>query len=533
MLKQRFTPGVYVQELDAFPNSVVQVPTALPVFVGYTAKASYNGSSLKKKMVKIESLADYVTFFGSGPASQYDVTLIPAPKAGTTPPPTDLTLNGQDYSITPVKSTEFLLYYSVSLFFLNGGSTCYILSIGTYDKEGITGPRLLDFNSDNFNFTDVIATEPDPTMLLIPDALLFPQADYKTIINNSITFCGEAQSLIVLMDAWAGDTVSDPLQFTALQAQQDSNQNSMDPVGQLRGLVANGPFLKHAVAYYPWLNTSVVSASQINMFNVVGGFASSFFEDATSNNGKTLANIKSILSTINGIASLPAPNTPQASLVLSAHNSLLTTSRNYQLLMNAISSKINCLPAAPAVAGCIAVLDAQVGVWQAPANISLNGVQSAVLKINDQMQENMNVDAVTGKSVNVIRPFPGLGVMIWGARTLDGNSQDWRYVSVKRTLIMIEQSIKLAARSYVFMANDENTWLSLQGAIESFLYSIWKQGGLAGAKPEQAYNVQVGIGATMTAQDILDGYLDIAVLVAVTHPAEFIEISFKQQLQQS
>jgi uncharacterized protein len=135
--------------------------------------------------------------------------------------------------------------------------------------------------------------------------------------------------------------------------------------------------------------------------------------------------------------------------------------------------------------------------------------------------------------VNVIRPFPGLGTMIWGARTLDGNSQDWRYVSVKRTLIMIEQSIKLAARSYVFMANDENTWLSLQGAIESFLYSIWKQGGLAGVKPEQAYNVQVGIGTTMTAQDILDGYLDIAVLVAVTHPAEFIEISFKQQLQQS
>ncbi|MFO0434881.1 MAG: phage tail sheath family protein, partial [Sphingobacteriaceae bacterium] len=65
------------------------------------------------------------------------------------------------------------------------------------------------------------------------------------------------------------------------------------------------------------------------------------------------------------------------------------------------------------------------------------------------------------------------------------------------------------------------------------LTGLWKQGALAGAKAEEAFSVSVGLGSTMVATDILDGYLDVAILLAVTHPAEFIEISFKQQLQTS
>jgi len=145
----------------------------------------------------------------------------------------------------------------------------------------------------------------------------------------------------------------------------------------------------------------------------------------------------------------------------------------------------------------------------------------------------MNIDPITGKSVNAIRSFVGNGVLIWGARTLDGNSQDWRYVNVRRTIIMLEQSIKSAARSYVFLPNVSATWINLKSSIENFLTGIWKQGGLAGSKPEEAFSVLVGLGSTMTAQDILDGYLNVVVLVAVIRPAEFIEISFRQQLQHS
>ena len=69
--------------------------------------------------------------------------------------------------------------------------------------------------------------------------------------------------------------------------------------------------------------------------------------------------------------------------------------------------------------------------------------------------------------------------------------------------------------------------------IDSFLRSVWKRGGLAGATPEDAFEVHIGLGDTMTAEDILDGIMRITVLVAVTHPAEFIEITFQQQAQKS
>lgn len=145
----------------------------------------------------------------------------------------------------------------------------------------------------------------------------------------------------------------------------------------------------------------------------------------------------------------------------------------------------------------------------------------------------MNADAVTGKSVNAIRTLPNYGVVIWGARTLDGNSQDWRYINVRRTLIMIEQSIKYALQSYIFQPNVSNTWVAVQSSISNFLTSLWAQGALQGAKPSDAFNVQVGLGVTMTAQDILNGLMNVSVQVAVTHPAEFIVLTFQQEMQTS
>jgi phage tail sheath protein FI len=96
---------------------------------------------------------------------------------------------------------------------------------------------------------------------------------------------------------------------------------------------------------------------------------------------------------------------------------------------------------------------------------------------------------------------------------------------------MIEQSIKLAAAAYVFEANDANTWSTLTSSLTNFLTGLWSQGALAGPTPAAAFLVQVGLGKTMTAQDILDGRMNILVQVAITHPAEFIVITYTQMLQ--
>jgi len=123
--------------------------------------------------------------------------------------------------------------------------------------------------------------------------------------------------------------------------------------------------------------------------------------------------------------------------------------------------------------------------------------------------------------------------LVWGARTLDGNSQDWRYIPVRRTVIYIEQSIKNLLEPYVFSANTQATWTAVKAMAENFLTGLWRDGGLAGATAQDAFFVQVGLGSTMTNEDILNGFMNMTIGVAITRPAEFIILTFQQQMQAS
>jgi hypothetical protein len=98
---------------------------------------------------------------------------------------------------------------------------------------------------------------------------------------------------------------------------------------------------------------------------------------------------------------------------------------------------------------------------------------------------------------------------------------------------MSEQSIKNSIEAYVFEVNTSRTWIKVKTSIDNFLTSVWKQGALAGASPSAAFDVSVGLGQTMTPEDILEGVMRVSVKVAITRPAEFIEISFEQKMQES
>ena len=214
------------------------------------------------------------------------------------------------------------------------------------------------------------------------------------------------------------------------------------------------------------------------------------------------------------------------------HNALLQNLPGYQYIVNKVKDKLNLLPPSAAMAGLYTMVDNTRGVWKAPANVSVNYVNSPQVTIDNAQQEDLNMP-MNGKAVNAIRTFPGEGIKVWGARTLDGNSQDWRYVNVRRTMMFLEESVKNAAKAYVFEPNVAATWMNVRSMIDNFLRSVWKRGGLAGATAEDAYQVHVGLGDTMTAEDILDGIMRVSVLVAITRPAEFIEITFQQQMQKS
>jgi uncharacterized protein len=213
--------------------------------------------------------------------------------------------------------------------------------------------------------------------------------------------------------------------------------------------------------------------------------------------------------------------------------SVLETHPVYKQIVTAVQNTQTSLPPSGTIAGVYATVDGIRGVWKAPANVSLNGVSGLTFAIDDPIQDDLNIDTMAGKSINAIRVFTGRGILVWGARTLDGNSNDWRYISVRRFYIMVEESSKKAAMQFVFEPNDGNTWVKVRAMIENYLTNLWRLGALAGSKPEQAFYVKVGLGQTMTFQDILEGRMIVEIGMAPVRPAEFIILRFSQIQQQA
>jgi len=205
----------------------------------------------------------------------------------------------------------------------------------------------------------------------------------------------------------------------------------------------------------------------------------------------------------------------------------------YNLAKAAIESNKVVLAPSSAMAGVYAKVDSTSGVFKAPANVGLNYVVAPTEKISHEDQESLNVDATSGKSINAIRTFTGKGTLVWGARTLDGNSNEWRYISVRRFFNMVEESVKKATERFVFEPNTANTWIRVQTMIENFLDQQWQDGALAGSKPEEAYYVSVGLNKTMSAQDVLEGRMIIEIGMAAVRPAEFIVLRFSHKLQEA
>ena len=188
-------------------------------------------------------------------------------------------------------------------------------------------------------------------------------------------------------------------------------------------------------------------------------------------------------------------------------------------------------PPSGAIAGMMTTLDTTEGIWKAPANVSLVSIWDVTLTISHQAQEFLNLDSISGKSICAIRNFPGKGPLVWGARTLDGNNNDWRYINVVRTLTMIEQSCKLALEAFVFEPNDSNTWLRIKNMFSRYLEGLWRQGGIVGTTPDDGIFVLIGLNQSMTQADLDSGRLRCQIGVAISRPAEFTVITLEQKME--
>lgn len=450
------TPDVYVEEISVFPPSVAEVETAIPAFIGYTQRAArVAAGDLAGKPTKIYSLKEFESYYGFPAEDPIPVTVNGATGAVTVSPP----------------NPSYLLYYSVKMFFDNGGGKCYIVSAGGYETPA-------DIDVDELQAgLNAVALEDEPTLIVIPEAVKLTAAEYGSLMTAVLQQCGTLKDRFGIFDIRQGDVVLDA---TAL--------------GTNRGHFGNNN-LKYGAAYYPFLRTTM---------------------NHYVNEGETNVDV-----TVDG--------NPAADLV-----SLRTGNTTvYNAVKAALKEHFIVLPPSGAVAGVYAVTDTARGVWKAPANVSLANVIEPVIKLDNARQDDLNVDATTGKSINALRAFSGKGTLVWGARTLAGNDNEWRYVSVRRFFNMVEESVKKSTYFAVFEPNDANTWVKVRGMIENYLTQKWREGALAGATTKDAFFVRCGLGTTMSAQDILEGRMIVEIGMAVVRPAEFIILRFSHKLQTS
>lgn len=518
-------PGVYIQEVNPIP-AIAAVETAIPAFVGYTERHNDNGRDVLNTPIRISSLFEFEQIFGGAPEYTFDLST-----AGTT----SVRLARRRYSVNLV-SPLYRLFASMRLFYANGGKGCYVVSVGSYQHQK-GSHRLItkSFRGQSFSRKapalvnrgieknalqtgiGVLEAQADITMLVVPDAMSLSEADCFSLQRNMLEHCGQiTKSRVAIFDVFNG---------------YSNKNNSLE---SFRNGVENGTGAEYCAVYHPWLKTTIFSAREISFQNLT-----QYSREVLSKSiAATLGSRRTRITKNMDIAALLGTvSARQARQVIKpkisanqAHRILMRISKDYAQLISVMCEHLNLIPPSPAIAGVYTRVDETRGVWKAPANVSLNLVKAPAFAIDDDQQADLNAP-INGQSINAIRSFVGRGVLVWGARTYQGNSNDWRYISVRRMLIMIEQSLLAGLRQFVFEPNDANTWSTIENMINNFLHQLFQQGAFAGSKASDAYGVQIGLGQTMTAADIAANLIKIQLFVAPVRPAEFVVLPLEIELQ--
>lgn len=494
------TPGVYVEEKSLLPPSVAGVATAIPAFIGFTEKKT------KNPVQKVTSLLEFQNLFGVGKK----LTVVQPVEESSGP-----TLQGQ----------EFVLYDSMRLYFDNGGGTCYVASAGTYEEAKYEQP-----SQDQYKDAIArVAQQAEVTLLVFPDAAMLLNADdLKAVQEEALAQCVSLVGRFVILD------VKQNLSATSATP---SDQIDND-INSFRNKVSKD--LCYGAAYYPYLKTSYPKNIPFReVLKALGIISAAPTDDVDSaaqqENDKEPTFDRKQTPTQEQIHARAAwiarqdENDPEIKMKM---NAIIPLIDKYAETLEDLKDEASVIPPSGAIAGLYVATDNRVGVWQAPANVGIAGIKDVCVQINDNQQAGMNVDPLTSKSINAIRFFKGKGILVWGSRTLDGGSEEWKYVPVRRLFSYVEQSVKLATDWAVFQPNDANTWVRIKCQISNFLSTLWRDGALAGASADEAFFVEVGKGITMTESDINNGLLRVRIGLAAVRPAEFIILEFSHKVQE-
>lgn len=588
-------PGVYVQEIPTLPPGVAEVNSAIPAFIGYTSTTTFNEVELKNKPVKIQSMLEFTRMFGgSSPVSITNVTanLTDTQNNATVNNQFYLYDSLQLYFLNGGGPCYIVATGSFSDPINKNAFVSALDALDFYDEPTLyLFPDSVKLSSDDLAAVQQLALAKCQSLMdrfcifdLQNTGGLQKTDDFRNKVGMASLKYGAAYTpwLITSFDK---NIQAEQLGgiFTILSGQDTSilNQDTgggvmlSAKINEYKSLLDNLALLKAtpSVSIYSALEAGIDTYSggakkTKNPFDAAEiakpifdfATASAVFSDTYDSKIESAINTwKAEYDLLDGATDEEKAqnktiflskllNDPDFEMFKDVHAAMVNAMKSnvnayetlftekipyYASLLKILAGKLTILPPSGAMAGLYCKNDNERGVWKAPANISVSSVSGVSQLFTQSDLADLNVDPVAGKSINVIRPITGYGVMVMGARTLAGNDSEWRYIPVRRLFIFIEENLKKSTAWAVFEPNDRLLWLKIRTQIENYLFELWRRGALAGAKPEHAYQVSCGLNSTMTPQDVLEGKLNVQIMLAAVRPAEFIVLKFSHQLQKS
>jgi hypothetical protein len=496
-------PGIYIQEnLNPLSNSFLGIfGEATPCFV-----AAYNiGPNVP---VLINSWKQYTLLYG------------------------DFSVAGGSY-----------LPFAVYNFFLNGGSSCFILRVE--NQDAVPGHIVLQ---------DINTPTPDNVMTITS---IYPGA-FSDNIYVELTSAGQAGRFNI--NIYNGSSSRSSL----VESFIDMSVNPADPRNVVSILSSPIGGSKYVMITESLPNGAYVQGQNdpalISPTALSGGSDGTtppalatvvptrldFLQNQVLNVNLPGFTDTTVLSAINQWAQAredvmvfidgPAPSFPETSAQVVSNYQNMTNSLYLTTFAaiyapwilvkdpsSAVPTATRWIPPCSAVLGNIQRADTLAGPQQSPAGIDYGSVSCVALETTFTPTD---LDTLNTSNINAIKNVPGYGIKIFGARTLHFGYPD-RYVAVRRVLMKLGHDFQNILLYALFMPNDDKLWKSITLTLENYLTIMMQQGVIGGDSPAQSFAV-ICDSSNNPPASAQSGIVNVSVAVALLSPAEFIIIEISQ-----
>lgn len=546
-------PGLYIEELPSSSHTITAAPTSVAVFVGYSHPFK---TQTFNQPVEIFSFSDYERLFGgffnsslfagdqqaglmgdlamavyqffqNGGADAFVVGLQAQLPLGSPPPsPLDDLTPVQGQAVATIENANFEALEFVDDQYQLRITVENIVPVSS-SQTWLTADLTISYlpTAANSNTNARVVTETYPRVNFAPQA----QSSSSPVSNpNSVVarIAGVSKLVNVALDpsvavpttAWAAapfDVFFGPaLPAPTTVAPGSTHGNIFNPGDYTNALAADSPLDKLPI---------------FNLLILPGVTASGVLSAASA-----FCQLKRAFLIMDPLPGDSADGSNGTTAITTGFSTMPKSKNSavyfpYLMSNDPLTGAVLQIPPSGTVAGIFAEIDTNRGVWKAPA-----GLETTLTNVTDVVPTGQMTDQRQGvlnqAGINCIRNFPGVGPVVFGARTSVASNpsfQEWKYVPVRRMALFLEQTLYANLGWVVFEPNDEPLWNAIKATIEAFMLGLFRQGAFQGETPSDAFQVKCD-SQTTTQADIDNGIVNIVVAFAPLKPAEFVIIQIAQ-----